>query len=157
MADVHTPETRRKNMRAIRGKNTKPEVVFRKLLFNAGYRYRIAPEHLPSKPDLYMPRFRAVILINGCFWHGHNCHLFHWPKTRTQFWKSKIKESVLRDTRNIESLTRLRLRVLVVWECALKGKHRLPSPVLLSLAERWLTEYSHNAEISSSGLSFRES
>lgn len=155
MVDVHSPETRSKNMRAIRGKNTRPEVAFRKLLFGAGYRYRITPKNLPSKPDLYLKKYKAIILINGCFWHGHGCHLFHWPKSRPNFWKNKIRESVSRDFRNIKQLNSRGLKVLVVWECAMKGKLRLPVYVLLALAERWLSDYSCNATIDSDGLKLK--
>jgi len=138
MADVHSPDIRSKNMRAIRSKNTKPEIKLRKLLFKAGYRYRIAPKNLPAKPDIYLPKYKAVILVNGCFWHGHDCHLFKLPATRTEYWKDKISGNIKRDSIKIKELNDLGIRVLVCWECCLKGKHKLSDEKLTILASEWI-------------------
>jgi len=121
MADVHSPEIRRKNMRAIRGVDTKPEIKIRKLLHKNGFRYCISPKELPSKPDIYFPKYKACILVNGCFWHGHYCHMFKWPGTNKEFWGEKISATIQRDLKNITKLHALGIKTLVVWECAQRG------------------------------------
>tara|TARA_Y100001938_G_C7948906_1_gene358232 strand:+ start:185 stop:658 length:474 start_codon:yes stop_codon:yes gene_type:complete len=152
MVDIHSPKTRSSNMRAIRGVNTKPELIVRKLLHNSGYRFRITPNNLPSKPDIYLPKHKACVLVNGCFWHGHNCHLFKWPKTNPQFWQSKISDTIQRDNKNIRLLREYGLKTLIVWECALKGKLRLPQPVAIQLIERWIHHSQQDYELDSHGL-----
>ncbi len=121
MTDVHTPVIRSKNMRAIRNRNTKPEILVRKLLHSRGFRFRLNVKTLPAKPDIVFPKYRAVILVNGCFWHGHDCPVFRWPKTRTEFWKEKITGNQQRDKRNLMNLQAAGWRVLTLWECALGG------------------------------------
>ena len=125
MTDVHDPETRKKNMSAIKGKNTKPEIQIRKLLYSNGFRYRVNVNTLPGKPDIVLPKYHVVIQINGCFWHGHGCALFKWPSTRAGFWKKKIIRTMENDRKNIFSLQHEGWRVLTIWECALKGKNKL--------------------------------
>ncbi|WP_418135452.1 very short patch repair endonuclease [Oceanimonas smirnovii] len=142
MADVHSPEVRSKNMRAIRGRDTKPELIIRKGLHHLGFRYRISPPELPGKPDLYFPKFRAVIFVHGCFWHAHRCYMFHLPATRREFWKEKLNKSVQRDQKVIQALLRKGLRVLVVWECSVKGKKKIKRELLIDGIARWL--YSEN-------------
>jgi DNA mismatch endonuclease (patch repair protein) len=126
-------------MSAIRGKNTKPEVLIRKSLFARGFRYRLHSSRLPGKPDLVFPKYRAVILINGCFWHRHECHLFKWPSSRPDFWRKKLEGNYSRDQRNIKLLHDLGWRTLVIWECAIKGKQRLPVEALTDQIAYWLT------------------
>ena len=138
MTDVHSSEVRRKNMQAIKGKNTKPEIKLRKLLFNAGYRYRISPKELPAKPDIYLSRYKAAILINGCFWHGHNCYLFKVPQTRTDFWLNKISGTITRDAKKLKELRGMNIKVLVVWECAIKGRDKLTEQNLTTLIISWI-------------------
>lgn len=120
MTDVHSPEVRSKNMRAIRSANTKPEIFVRKALHASGLRYRLGGAGLPGKPDIVLPRYRTVIFINGCFWHGHNCRYFKLPMTRTDFWQLKIQKNRQRDALAIEHLRGADWSVIVVWECALK-------------------------------------
>ena len=108
-------------MSGIRGVDTKPELVVRKLLHRRGYRYRLHDRRLPGRPDIVLPNYRAAIEVNGCFWHGHNCHLFKWPQSRKKFWKDKILANKARDQKNVESLLQEGWRVLIVWECALNG------------------------------------
>src|SRR5262245_20506194 len=91
MADVLTPEQRRLNMSRIRGADTKPERLVRSALHARGFRFRLHRRDLPGKPDLALPRYRAVILVHGCFWHGHKCSLFQLPETRREFWEAKIR------------------------------------------------------------------
>ncbi len=121
MSDRHTHEQRRYNMQQIKGKDTKPEISLRKLLFADGFRYRINDRKLPGKPDIVLKKYNTVIFVNGCFWHGHqNCRYFVVPKTRTEFWTDKIKGNKERDHRNISLLKEAGWNVITVWECELK-------------------------------------
>ncbi|MGB0467639.1 MAG: very short patch repair endonuclease [Pontibacterium sp.] len=138
MVDVHSREVRSKNMAAVRADNTQPEVWLRKKLFARGFRYRLHVKTLPAKPDIVFPKYKAVILVHGCFWHQHNCHLFKLPKTRTAFWAEKLGSNKARDARVVTQLNELGWRVLTVWECALKGRQRLPEAQLLRAVEQWL-------------------
>lgn len=112
-------------MAGIRGKDTKPEMLLRRGLHAMGFRYRLHDRTLPGRPDMVFPGRRAVVLINGCFWHGHDCHLFKWPKSRDAFWRAKIQGNIVRDVRTREQLIAAGWRVLDVWECTLKGRERL--------------------------------
>lgn len=125
-------------MAAIKGSHTKPELQIRKALHAAGFRYRLHAKDLPGKPDLVFPKYRAVIFVNGCFWHGHNCHLFKWPATRTEFWRAKIERNVVNDTRVIQALEEDMWRTATVWECALKGRNRLDGAILTQQLVSWL-------------------
>lgn len=118
MADVHTPEIRSENMRAIRSVDTKPELLVRKALFAAGFRYRLHKVELPGKPDIVLAKYQTVIFIHGCFWHGHDCKYFKIPKTRTDFWLSKIRANQTRDQSVIGQLNQAGWHVIQVWECA---------------------------------------
>lgn len=125
MADVHTPEQRSYNMSRIRSKNTKPEELVRKYLFSQGFRYRKNDARLPGKPDIVLPKYKTVIFVNGCFWHGHTgCNYFVWPKNNEEFWRNKISGNIRRDSDNHIRLEQLGWHVIVVWECQLK-KHNL--------------------------------
>ena len=125
-------------MSGIKGKNTHPELTIRKQLHAIGFRYRINDKRLAGKPDLVFPRCNAVLFVNGCFWHSHNCHLFKLPKTRTEFWKNKLEGNVQRDKRNQEILQSQGWRVGIVWECALKGKTKLDLQQLIDCIVKWL-------------------
>ncbi|MBP6018971.1 MAG: DNA mismatch endonuclease Vsr [Burkholderiaceae bacterium] len=125
MADVLTPEQRQLNMSRIRGRDTKPEMLIRRGLHARGLRYRLQDRSLPGRPDLVFPRHHAVILVHGCFWHGHDCPMFRLPATRREFWSAKIDANRLRDAKAHDALLALGWRVLTVWECSLKGKERL--------------------------------
>ncbi|MFY7936961.1 MAG: very short patch repair endonuclease [Flavobacterium sp.] len=121
MSDKHTPEQRRFNMQQIKGTNTKPEILLRKLLFSKGFRYRINNKNLPGKPDIVLKKYKTVIFVNGCFWHGHeNCRYYVIPKTRTEFWTDKINGNKKRDKKNTELLIQMGWKVITVWECELK-------------------------------------
>lgn len=123
MADVHTPEQRSYNMSRIRSKDTKPELIVRKYLFSHGYRYRIHDKKLPGSPDLVLPKYRTVIFVHGCFFHGHqDCRYFTVPKTRTEWWLDKINSNKRRDDSNYIKLNEAGWRVLVINECELKPK-----------------------------------
>lgn len=121
MSDVHDTATRSRNMAAIRGRDTAPEVAVRTGLFRLGYRYRKNDRQLPGKPDLVFPKYRAVVFINGCFWHYHGCRLFKMPGTRTEWWRAKLKHTREVDLKNQLALREQGWRVMVVWECALRG------------------------------------
>lgn len=109
-------------MSKIKGKNTKPEEKVRKYLFSQGFRFRKNDKRLPGTPDIVLPRYRTVIFVNGCFWHGHSgCKYFVWPKSNADFWKSKIEKNIIRDRIKEEELHALGWRVIVVWECELKS------------------------------------
>lgn len=121
MADVHSPETRSYNMSRIHGKDTKPEELVRKYLFAQGFRYRKNDAKLLGKPDIVLPKYKTVIFVNGCFWHGHaGCRYFVWPKNNAEFWKNKISGNIERDEKNYKLLSEQGWHVIVVWECELK-------------------------------------
>lgn len=120
--DVHDKETRSRNMRAIKSRDTKPELMVRRLLHQNGYRFRVSPAYLPGKPDIWMAKWNTAIFINGCFWHKHTCEMFKLPSTRTGFWLEKLEGNCKRDREKMQELTSLDIRVLVIWECALIGK-----------------------------------
>jgi DNA mismatch endonuclease (patch repair protein) len=122
MTDVQSPAVRSKNMQAIRSKNTRPEITVRYLLHAAGFRYRLHVSDLPGKPDLVFPKYRAVIMVNGCFWHGHDYQFFKLPSTRTDFWKQKIAKNRANDESSSRALRSADWRVAIVWECALRKK-----------------------------------
>ncbi len=147
MTDVHDKATRSRNMAAICGKNTKPEVLLRKELFARGYCYRLNDKKLPGKPDLVLKQYKAVIFVHGCFWHLHGCPLFKWPSTRAEWWKEKLEGNLARDQRQLRALQEQGWRTLVVWECVFKGKHRLPLNEVLDQIESWLNSESDSREI----------
>jgi DNA mismatch endonuclease, patch repair protein len=121
MADVHSKETRSYNMSRIKGKNTKPEILVRKFLFSKGFRYRVNVKSLPGKPDIVLPKYKTVIFIHGCFWHGHvGCRYFVVPKTRTEWWMEKINSNIERDVKVLELLKAKYWKVIALFECSLK-------------------------------------
>ena len=123
MADVHDKATRSYNMIRIRNKDTKPEILVRKFLFANGFRYRLNEKKLPGKPDIVLPKYKTVIFVNGCFWHGHeNCKYFKLPATRTEWWKEKIEGNIKNDRIKHELLIEAGYKVMVVWECEVKNK-----------------------------------
>lgn len=142
--DVVDQHTRSRMMAGIKGKDTKPELIIRKALFKRGYRYRLHTKELPGRPDIVLKKYNAVIFINGCFWHGHKCHLFKWPKTRPEFWKHKITENCSRDAKNLKHLQESGYRCLIVWECSLKGRQKLPLNEIIDTIDSWLSSTSPN-------------
>lgn len=137
MTDIVDSVTRSRMMSGIRGRNTKPELLLRGLLHHQGFRFRLHVSNMPGKPDIVLPRYRAAIFVNGCFWHGHNCPLFKLPATRTDFWREKIERNRINDSRTKEALLAHGWRVAVIWECSLRGAGRNTEAVAQSLAE-WL-------------------
>lgn len=125
MADIKTKESRSYNMSRIAGKDTKPEELVRKYLFSRGFRYRKNVRKLPGSPDLVLPKYRTVVFVNGCFWHGHEgCKYFVWPKSNVEFWKKKIEANISRDQRKEAQLRNMGWNVLIVWECELRPPKR---------------------------------
>ena len=123
MVDIFSKEKRSWVMSRIRGKNTKPEIMVRSILHRLGYRFTVSGprnKKLPGKPDVVLPKWKTVIFVHGCFWHGHKgCPLFNMPKTRTKFWREKITGNKERDTRNEAALKELGWNVVTIWECEL--------------------------------------
>ena len=121
MADIKTKESRSYNMSRIAGKDTKPEELVRKYLFSKGFRYRKNVRKLPGTPDVVLPKYRTVIFVNGCFWHGHEgCKYFVWPKNNAEFWRQKIETNISRDQRKEAQLRDMGWNVMIVWECELR-------------------------------------
>jgi DNA mismatch endonuclease (patch repair protein) len=129
MVDVVDSATRSRMMAGIQGKNTKPELLVRKYLHARGLRYRLHAKELPGKPDLVLPKFKAVVFVHGCFWHQHSgCKYATTPSSRPGYWANKLSENVARDAYQIAALRDLGWRVFVVWECELRNaKPRLAS------------------------------
>lgn len=147
VADIVNPAVRSRMMAGISGKDTRPELLVRKLLFARGFRYQLHKKGLPGKPDLVFPRYRAVVFIHGCFWHGHGCRLFKWPQSHKMFWRKKITGNRAVDERNYKALRDNGWRVLTVWECAVKGKARLSHELLVDMIENWLCSCNKTKEI----------
>ncbi|MBN4071349.1 DNA mismatch endonuclease Vsr [Crocinitomix catalasitica] len=121
MMDVHEPEIRSYNMSQIKGTNTKPELLVRKFLFAEGFRFRLHDKSLPGKPDIVLLKYRTIVEVRGCFWHGHSgCKYFVIPKTRTEWWTNKVNRTKEKDERNKLALIDLGWKVLVIWECGLR-------------------------------------
>jgi DNA mismatch endonuclease (patch repair protein) len=147
MADVVSVEVRSRLMAGIRGKNTKPELIIRRGLHARGFRYLLHDKRLPGKPDLVFPKHRTVIFVHGCFWHGHDCHLFKWPKTRMGFWRKKIERNREIDECALVALAASGWRCCVIWECALKGRSRLAPDEAIRRAANWLQSRTKKLEI----------
>lgn len=126
--DKHSKETRSYNMSRIKSSGTKPEELVRKYLFSRGLRYRKNVKDLPGRPDIVLPKYKTVVFVNGCFWHGHSvCKYFVMPKSNVEFWQEKISKTVMRDNETYEKLAELGWNVLVIWECQLKKEPRKKS------------------------------
>jgi DNA mismatch endonuclease (patch repair protein) len=138
VTDVVDSDTRSRMMSGIKGKNTKPELLIRKALFSRGFRYRLHDKKLAGKPDLVFPRYKAAVFIHGCFWHGHDCHLFKWPSTRPEFWQDKITGNRERDAEVYGILSGKGWRILTIWECALKGRTRIDFNQMVADIECWI-------------------
>jgi DNA mismatch endonuclease (patch repair protein) len=122
MADVHSKETRSYNMSRIRSKDTKPELLVRRFLHKNGFRYRLYVKDLPGKPDIVLPKYKVVIFIHGCFWHGHEgCKKAVLPKTRTDWWQAKIVSNTKNDFKASGLLEDLGWKVITIWQCQLKN------------------------------------
>ncbi len=125
MADKISPELRSANMRQIRDRGMKPEMAVRRMVHAMGYRYRLHRRDLPGKPDLVFGPRRAVIFVHGCFWHQHECREGHRPKSNSGYWDAKLHRNIERDAMQVAALQELGWRVLVVWECEVRGHEGL--------------------------------
>ena len=121
MADVHTKEQRSYNMSQVKSKDTKPEMIVRRFLHSNGFRYRLHDKKLPGKPDIVLPKYKTIIFVNGCFWHGHvGCKYSKLPKTRHKWWSEKIEYNKTNDKKNNNLLKKSGWKIIIIWECVLK-------------------------------------
>jgi len=148
LPDIVNRETRSRMMSGIKGKDTKPEILLRTGLHRLGFRYRLHARNLPGQPDIVLAKWRAIIFVHGCFWHGHDCHLFKMPSTRTEFWRNKIAGNAQRDSKAIWQLANDGWRIGTIWECALKGRTRRQLKDVLRQTKHWLKHGSGNLVIS---------
>lgn len=147
MVDRLDTRTRSRVMSKVHGKDTQPEMVVRRGLHGLGFRYLLHCEALPGKPDLVFPKYRAIILINGCFWHKHDCHRFIWPTARRNFWRRKIESNVSRDRDNLKYYADHNWKVLQIWECSIVGAKRRKTSEVVNTAANWLRFDEQDAEI----------
>lgn len=143
------PMTRSENMARVKSKNTKPEIFLRKLLWHKGFRYRVNYKNLPGSPDIYLPKYKTVIFVNGCFWHMHeNCKYSSIPKSNYEFWKNKLEGNVERDKKNYAQLESMGIKVIVVWGCEIKRMMKdesVLSKKVNSIYQKII--YNHNREV----------
>lgn len=143
MADVHDKETRSYNMSKIKGKNTKPEMLVRKYLHFKGYRYRLHDKGLPGRPDIVLPKYKTIIMVHGCFWHGHkDCKYFVIPKTKTAWWTQKINKTKEKDLQNEKKLKEMGWKVITIYECSLKPQKK--EETLINLLKELQIENTNN-------------
>lgn len=152
MADVHDKATRSKNMRAIATRDTAIEKRLASVLTEQGVTFRVQDATLPGRPDFVVDDYDCVIFTHGCFWHHHDCYLFKVPATRTEFWLEKIGKNVQRDARDCEKLQALGWRVLIVWECALRGRKKLDDEALSERVIEWICGGGDTAQIDTLGI-----
>lgn len=154
MADVVDKATRSRMMAGIRGKNTKPEMLIRKWLHACGFRYRLHAKDIPGNPDIVFPRYHALVVVHGCFWHGHGCRYFKKPGSNREFWEQKISANRARDIRDLAAQKDEGWRVLVVWECAVRRALREEEFDVAALVAKWLRSDSCGGVINESGALF---
>lgn len=152
MTDTVSAKKRSEVMSRVGSKDTKPELLIRKGLHARGFRYRLHVNNLPGKPDMVFPRYKSVIQINGCFWHGHSCPRCRMPNSNSEYWNRKIARNRERDISNRRSLTDEGWRVLTIWECALTGKWKLDLDQVIALTSEWLRSTKLIGEIEGSAL-----
>ena len=152
MTDVHDKATRSKNMRAIGTRDTAIEKRLAGLLTQAGVEFRVQDASLAGRPDFVVENYRCIIFTHGCFWHHHDCYLFKVPATRTDFWLDKIGKNMARDRRDIGALCAQGWRVLIVWECALRGRMKLNDTALTERLEEWICGGGQSAQIDVKGI-----
>jgi DNA mismatch endonuclease, patch repair protein len=136
MPDIYSKKKRSDVMSKVSSAETGPEKQVRKLLFSKGFRYRKNVKYLPGKPDIVLPKFKTVILVHGCFWHGHKkCKAAKLPETRKDFWKKKIESNTRRDKRNMLDLKKLGWKVIIVWQCEMSSKLKLAERLELLIGQ----------------------
>lgn len=140
-------------MSGIRAKNTRPEIFLRQGLHALGFRFRLHAKDIPGKPDIVLPKYHALIIVHGCFWHGHGCRYCKTPKTNTAFWHDKVQKNKLRDNRTLQLQLDAGWRCLLVWECAVRRAKKFSGELdLLTLSSDWLAGNCRLAEIDEQGL-----
>ncbi len=149
MTDIVDLATRSRMMAGIRAKNTRPEILIRRSLHSHGLRYKLHDKSLPGRPDLVFPKYRAVIFVHGCFWHGHDCDRFRLPKTRVEFWGQKILKNRARDLAVKNALEHDGWRIAVIWECSLKKTARHLDEKQITQIKEWLVSDRPSFEINS--------
>jgi DNA mismatch endonuclease, patch repair protein len=147
MADIVDAATRSRMMSGIRGKNTQPEISIRKAVHRLGFRYRLHSSTVTGKPDMVFPATRAVVFVNGCFWHGHDCKFFRLPSTRPEFWAAKIAANKTRDAFVRGELERTGWRHLTIWECAVRGQNADAPDRIAKRVAKWLLSKARRGEI----------
>jgi DNA mismatch endonuclease (patch repair protein) len=145
--DTVSAEQRSRNMSRIRSADTKPELQIRRALHALGLRYRLHARDLPGKPDLVFPKYKAVIFVHGCFWHGHNCSSFKWPHGNAEYWREKIETNIHRDSLIVFQLQNLGWRVLILWECLFRGKTKMPVAAVAESVAEWLRHGNSSGQI----------
>jgi len=146
--DKLTSQKRSENMGRIRSKDTKPELIVRKYLYSKGFRYRLHSRMLPGKPDIVLPKYKAILQINGCFWHYHECKYMRIPLSNSMYWETKLQRNRDRDVVNNKILMEMGWRVLIIWECALKYASASSRIEILKKIESWVTSAQNYDEIS---------
>lgn len=138
MGDVLTPGQRHFNMSRIKGKNTKPEMLVRRGLYARGLRYRLHDRLLPGRPDLVFRKYKTAVFVHGCFWHAHGCAMSKLPTTRRDFWEAKLSANAVRDQKAVQALLVSGWRVLIIWECAIRGPRRWTEEAMLDRASNFI-------------------
>ncbi len=156
MADVHNPATRSKNMKAIRNHGTAIEKTVSELLSELGLDFLAQVNEMPGKPDFVLKAYKKIILTHGCFWHHHDCYFFKIPATRTDFWLNKINQNTKRDKLVNQILVNDGWSILIIWECAIRGRLRLSRKELSTRIEEWVFASSCSAEIDTKGMRIKD-
>lgn len=147
MTDIVSPATRSRMMSGIKAKNSRPEMLVRRLLHSEGFRFRLHRKDLPGTPDIVLPKFKIAIFVHGCFWHSHpGCNFAKLPATRSEFWAKKLSANVARDKATVEKLNAIGWRVLCIWECATRGSGAIDD--LMSDISSWMLGKERSGEIS---------
>jgi DNA mismatch endonuclease (patch repair protein) len=136
--DVLKPAQRSFNMSRIRARDSKAELIVRRLLFAAGYRYRLHGRKLPGRPDIILPKWGVIVFVHGCFWHSHGCLRGQRPRTHAEFWQRKLDRNQERDAAVVNRLIESGWRVLVIWECRVRGKAKLDPEILFSRCKKFI-------------------
>jgi DNA mismatch endonuclease, patch repair protein len=147
MVDVHSKSVRARNMSAIRSRDTKPEKLLRSAMHKRGLRFRLHVAKLPGRPDMVLAKYNAVVFVNGCFWHGHDCGAFTWPTTRPQFWRNKITVNRNRDQKVRASLSASGWRCLTVWECTMRRAGAKGAEEMAERIHQWLRTHATVSEL----------
>ncbi len=151
MPDVHDEKTRSRNMAAVRSKHTNPELWLRHRLHAKGFRYRLHEKKLPGRPDIVLPKYNCVIFVHGCFWHMHRCDTFRWPSTNAYWWRNKLELNRYSDLLAQDKVRELGWRVLIFWECAIRGRRKLPINELMEQVIEWIQNGGSYLEIPAPG------